>query len=218
MALNLNDLSKIREEKKCTVYGYVREQYEQDVPNGIILICILFYGSVWDEWDKDTISKYIKLDEETRIITQTGNSNTCSTFLKEVVDSGIHKWKFKIIKCGNHAWATMDIGIWNIENNDGNPPINGIFFEMCGKDHCSGYAFSTSNARKKADNSQYRDYGEKCKDGVIVDMTVDFDALSLSFMVNDKEYGKAFDIEPGKYRAACYLYFTDDSFQFIEKY
>ena len=45
-------------------------------------------------------------------------------------------------------------------------------------------------------------YGIKCNINSIIDMFVDFHKLSISFTLNRIDYGKAFDIKPGRYRVA----------------
>ena len=48
-----------------------------------------------------------------------------------------------------------------------------------------------------------RDYGEKCKDGDIIKMTLNMNELTLSYQVNDKDLGNAYEnIENTAYRAA----------------
>ena len=58
-------------------------------------------------------------------------------------------------------------------------------------------------------------YGLNCKSNDIITMKVDFDNLELKFIVNDIDYGKAFDIKPGKYRAAVGLFALIDSVTLI---
>lgn len=177
MAFSLQNLSKLRDERKHTVYGYIREQYKEDVPDGIILICILFYATSWDEWDKHHIAESIELDEETGIVTQNKPTKT-SVFLKEIVDSDIHLWKFKVIKCNNYECTTMHIGIWNVESNHRIPPTDDTFYCVS----TVGYVFVTSTGQIKSANHQTA-YGETCRDGAIVEMIVDFNKLSLSFIL-----------------------------------
>ena len=220
MALNLHNINKIRAERKNTVYGYIREEFGDDIPNGVILVCLLFYGNKLDQWDKTNIAMAIKSDEE-GIMTHLNPDKATSTFLTEEVDSDIHSWKFKVVKCTNHNYGTMRIGIWDVSKNEGIPPFDEPFnYRMHGRE---GYAFYASNGKVISckENGFWKatiEYGEECPDGTLVDMKVDFNELSLSFMINGKDYGKAYGIKPGKYRAAVYLYFEDDSIQFIEKY
>ncbi len=45
-------------------------------------------------------------------------------------------------------------------------------------------------------------YGISLVEGDIITMNIDLDALFLSFNINNKDYGKAFNIKKIKYRAA----------------
>ena len=206
MALNIENVKKIKQRRRSAVYGYIREQYGENIPNGVILFCLLFYGNDNDKWDKNYVSKWIKLDEENGIVTCRDSCHTASAFLTSEVDSGIHSWRFKIIKCTNDRWSTMQIGIWDTSKNDGVPKPESVFH----RDQ-KGYSFVTSAGKINTRNNGYTEWGQKCADGTI-------DDLSLRFMINGKDYGKSHDILPRKYRAAVYLYYMDDSFQFIEKY
>ena len=216
MALNLEILKRIKPKRKRTVYGYIREQYKQDVPDEVILTCLLFYGNESDKWDT-SIANHVTFDEEEGIVTQCGpGSHATSAFLTQEVDSGVHSWKFKVLKCVDNEFTTMHIGIWDTSKNDGKPPSDCAFNYVNAKRQ--GYSFATTSGKKRIDASNYMAWAETCYDGAIVDMKVDFDELSISYMVNGKDYGKAYDIEAGKYRAAVYLCFEGDSYQLIEKY
>ena len=45
-------------------------------------------------------------------------------------------------------------------------------------------------------------YGKECNDGDVLEMTLDFNDLSLAFKMNDEDCGKAFNIENGEYHVA----------------
>ena len=51
-------------------------------------------------------------------------------------------------------------------------------------------------------------YGEDCKENDIIEMKLDFNDLSLSYKVKGIDYGKAFDIKQGQYKAV--IGFLDD--------
>ena len=226
MTLNLMTINRIRPKRKVTVYGYMHKQYGQNVLNEVILICLLFYGNRddSDEWDKKHNTDSLKLDEEKGIIRQDQGYTQANAYMTKVVDSGIHSWAFKVITCTNHKYPTMMIGIRNCSGGLlQTRPFTSRALEQAEEYGLrQGYAFVTSTGQIEVRHYQtpsgYKDYGEECPDGTIIDMTVNFDELSLSYMINGKDYGKAYDITPGRYRAAVYLYFKDDAFQFIEKY
>ena len=48
-------------------------------------------------------------------------------------------------------------------------------------------------------------YGINPPNGSIIEMILDLNNLTLSFIIDDKDYGKAFDVENGKYRAAIFF-------------
>ena len=82
----------------------------------------------------------------------------------------------------------------------------------------TSYAFYTNSSGKinkhEINDSTFTDkYGETPKEGDIVTMRIDFDALSLSYSINDKDYGKAFTIKKSKYRAAVSLYYKNASIE-----
>ena len=48
-------------------------------------------------------------------------------------------------------------------------------------------------------------YGERFEVNDIIEMRLDCNKWTLSYKINDKDFGKAFDIEPNEYRAAITL-------------
>ena len=54
--------------------------------------------------------------------------------------------------------------------------------------------------------AERKKYGCLCKQNDIIDMELNMNDLELKFIVNGKDYGKAYDLEQGSYRAAVYLY------------
>ena len=51
------------------------------------------------------------------------------------------------------------------------------------------------------------DYGIVCKDDDIIEMELNMNVLYVyvKYIINDKDYGDAFEVEPGNYRAAVYF-------------
>lgn len=56
-----------------------------------------------------------------------------------------------------------------------------------------------------------KEYGVNPKNGSIIEMILDLDNLTLSYIIDGKDYGKAFDIEKGKYRLGLYMRVEGDS-------
>ena len=71
-----------------------------------------------------------------------------------------------------------------------------------------GYGFIMNGSLTNADVNEYgTDYGVSYYDnsGGILEMKLDFNKLTLSYTIDGTDYGKAFDIPKGKYRAAVTL-------------
>eukprot|EP01084_Bolivina_argentea_P074999 136018_1 len=86
----------------------------------------------------------------------------------------------------------MLIGIWKTQQGN-NPPLDTYFTQG----NNQGYAFCPEIAKltKTEDGkSGGIKYGEVCKSGAIVEMILNFNELSLSYVINGKNYGKAYDI------------------------
>ena len=67
-------------------------QYERvneiKIPQGIVLVFILFYGNDSDEWDPKCISPSMKLTDRT--VTQTSNTGG-SSYCKRTIESDIFR-------------------------------------------------------------------------------------------------------------------------------
>ena len=60
--------------------------YNQVIIEGIVIICVLFYGNYVDEWDPEYIGKSTKLSDRT-LIHEDNDMN--SSFVKELIN-----WSF----------------------------------------------------------------------------------------------------------------------------
>ena len=54
-------------------------------------------------------------------------------------------------------------------------------------------------------------YGERPNNGSIIEMILNLDNLTLSYVINGTDYGKAFDIQRGKYRLGLCMSPVGDS-------
>eukprot|EP01084_Bolivina_argentea_P041849 77255_1 len=60
MAVNLQNISKISQERKNTVFGFIRHNFDKYTPKGIIMICILFYG--YDDDELELVELHFELE------------------------------------------------------------------------------------------------------------------------------------------------------------
>lgn len=216
LAFSLKRIKAIESIRKDAVFGYIRN-LNMDIPEGIFLICLLFYGIKLHKWDEELFRTIISNLTNTTI-TQWARSKTKeSAFIEPMLECGIHTYKFKIANRETAQFEdTIEIGIW-LNFNDNNPIIHDRFDFNENKNIQTGYAFITNgNIRTSID--KYKQFGIECKNGTIIEMTVDLDALSLSFKIDDVDYGKAFDIMSGSYRVAAFLPNRWDSLKLIGNY
>ena len=73
-----------------------------------------------------------------------------------------------------------------------------------------GMKTSPENCNKT--DGRYFNHSVTAKKGDIFEMKVDCNNWILSYKLNDKDLGKAFDIQPTEYRAAITLYDYNSSF------
>eukprot|EP01084_Bolivina_argentea_P167841 291195_1 len=96
--------------------------------------------------------------------------------------------------------------VWMVQNNDAIPPMDTFFTDG----FAARYALCVGNgALSQIFNGMignHNPYGYICKTGTTIDMMLDFDNLTLSFRINNKDCGKAFDILKDRYKAAVYMY------------
>ena len=193
------------------MFGFIREKIStwQDIPREIIFVCVLFYGNGSDEWDPNYVSEAMTLSDKTVAHGDpTGNKNynaLASAYCKYIHESGIFKWKFKMENGQReyNNYAECMIGIWNSKHEK--PQLDTYFTD---KGQGYGYCPKLQEITNEDGYTSGITYGpeDRCKNDSIIEMVLDLDALTLSYSVNNIDYGKAFDVEPGNYRAAVYLH------------
>ena len=110
------------------------------------------------------------------------------------------------------------IGIWKQQNNT-KPPLTTFFSnKYCDVDNNKGYGLEITSA-KLTDANGYvigDSYGVQCVNGTMIEMILDMDELALSFAIDNKDYGKALNVEEAKYRAAVCMLQPNDSITLLE--
>lgn len=210
MAFNYK--KKISQQTKCIVDSFINEQHKllskkhslfHNIPSRINFLCSC-YSSETDSWDINCIDEYFEIDG---IFMKTRDNHTdiddrwkfhdIDIFLSHIVKFGIYSWKFKIHQIPRYC----DIGIWKI-NFDDKPNIS--------------YSFdATRKALVDPTNvDQILDCKSElgvCQKGDIITMTLNLNNNTLTFMINDKDYGLVHqNIEHTEYKAAIYLQYYEE--------
>eukprot|EP01084_Bolivina_argentea_P244347 409353_1 len=208
-------MNSVTDQRKYTVSGFIRESQSLlpsndayfTISNDIIFLCI-FYYSVHHTFVKNCDEGF-ELQKSNRCIIKQNGDKHCSAFIYGIakINSGVYKWRFRMGKCDNKDWEM--IGIWKIDGCL--IPKNELF---TAKD--SGYAFMPSRGCLISSNCPGRKYGTVCHTGDEIDMYFDSSKYILSYHINGKDYGNAFKVIKGNYKAAVGLFYCGESIELID--
>ena len=205
--MELKKLKNIDQMTKDLVNGFIRDiqrylpnnQTYYNIPSSIKNICILFFY-MFDEWNPNMIGKGFTIVNDTKLVSEYSSFTWRAAYLSKMIENGQHIWKFKLVQ-GN----CFMIGIWDCKY-DSSITLSGDLDRSDGKSYVYHTYFAHCNKYPNASWEENGSYGQKCKEGDIISMCVDMELLTLSFMINDNDFGKAFDIKNAKYRAAVACY------------
>ena len=213
-SLTLEDIKKIDQESKDVIYGYVKgiqKLFPADIvyftiPT-LVIHWVLLYHYIGDQIDDSKLSEQYALSCENTVITvQTGRISDFVPFQK-VVENGIHQWKFKILKVNeDRLFMTLGIAKANIE----------IYCDRVDNfKERDGYGWMM-NCNTLTNWTSYTKGNKVCVSGDIIGMILNLNAMTLSYIVNDEDWGVAYDdIEQTAYRAVVSANCKGDAIQFI---
>ena len=98
MALSKCKLNQIPQRNKDLAFGYVHEkakQNKQSIPEMIKYLCLIYFNPT-DSFDPHPSNKKIKVNGNS-IIVEADSKQVDNVYLKRIVSSGVHLWKFKYI-------------------------------------------------------------------------------------------------------------------------
>ena len=204
-------MQQIPRRNKDLAFGYVKQsekKHKSTIPDMIKYLCLLFLNS-----NKDQLMY---------IIHQNGYEWTVVSSVKTLL-IGMQITPF-FGKCRKHKDSYLkvqmrtskkylhsdQIGIWKVNYGDPIVEIGHCFFDgitdIKDKAHTIsvGYGLDSRGNLSNPMNAEVagREFATEWKKNDIIEMKLDFNKLELSFKINEKDYGKAFDIEDTKYRAA----------------
>lgn len=214
MALKQSKLQQIPQRNKDATFGYVKEceqNYHQIVPSMIKYLILVYFNQNRDGFDDKHTHSKMQIDGnlvKLHMSTGMGSNMNVNSYLQNVVSEGIHIWIFKpdnVNVCDVIGISNVEIGSLTLDGN--------IDDEVDSSNNCvAGYAFILGGLRKLGKEyminnlNSYSGYAQECDADDIIQMKLDFNNLSLSYKINEIDYGKAFDIKRGSYRAAVGVY------------
>eukprot|EP01083_Nonionella_stella_P150639 480242_1 len=187
----------IQKRRFLIVSGYIRQM---KLHSDIINLVASFYGDATDSFH--SFGDGIILDEN---VISNGGSLSCCVYLRNKMSEGVHSWTFEVSKEKGY------VGIWKTKHEY---ILNDILGSI---GHSKCYAWDMDrkylmNPAKKG--VLLRPYGS-CPDLIdefgwpgtreVIQMILDLNDLTLSFIINDIRCGVAFDIEKTEYVAVFTL-------------
>ena len=207
--LKRSQLQQIPQRNKDLAFGYVKNCEEinnNSIPDMIKYLCLIFLNQNKDTFDNINTHDHATINIHGNCVKKRARStiwnfmDMANSYLDNIVSKGIHIWQFQC----NKPHQFDQIGIRNIDKKE-LLRVQGQFNQISHDDSTIiGYAFllgghiTPFNIR----------YGQECRKDGIVEMKLDFNDLSLNFKIRGVDFGKAFDIRQGRYRAV--VGFLDD--------
>ena len=195
--------------RELLVWGYIRNIEKQckqmNIPLEINDI-IYLYQRICNKWDQKYSSKNITIDEDQSMITVNGDLYP-TVYGSNVVSEGVFVWKIKIVALKKAISLNSPPFVGITEDIDAhlNKYSDGAAWCKKGYQFCGGtgslYAQDAGSVfgRNKVGTLQ----GRWNNDGDILQITLNLDDRTLSFEINDKDFGVAFaNIKVTKYRLA----------------
>lgn len=105
MAVKQSILNEIPQRNKDLAFGYVKEcdkENKTSIPNMIKYICLIYLNQNKDKFDSKNAHKEIRINGDT---IETTTYDIISSLLENVVNVGIHIWRFK---CNSRCYRTFD--------------------------------------------------------------------------------------------------------------
>ena len=201
------------------VAGYVRHganEFHMDIPDDIIKLCFLFWLlTVCDEWDKSMkhpSHEAMKIDGDIfrwKDGYERGKDNvyTVMAYGKKSVEDGLFEWRLSLKTDIKFVWIRMvpDEPDILMQSSNSERRKRGECF-LFGYNGCIFYY---------GENKLYCPPFSSNEDNIIK-VTLDMDNHAVSFEINDKDYGIAYDkLFASKYRLGVTLGHQTDKIEFI---
>ena len=200
--------TSINKTQELLVWGFVREIEKiykiRNIPfeiNDIIYV----YQKICDRWSRKYSSKQIKINQSGSVITVDSDQLYPTAFGGVIVNKDIQgsfKWRLKILSLiydGDYGMEAPYIGIIIDDEKNLVKYKDDDNWDDCGYQLCAANGILCCNMSFRTEPY----WCKWCKDGDILEMTLDLNARTLSYKVNDKDFGVAFsNIKQANYRLA----------------
>ena len=200
-----------KDKDEIAVDGYIREMEkklfidDQIIPRVINDLCFDYFAIISDTFHPE-LNGRINV-EDYKISRPLGGVDTA--FLSNVVNEGVNHWTFEIIEADDST--NIYIGLWDNKqeitqetlrehittSSGGAPSFNTRFGELRG------------DVKYIKNDEIYNGQCPDCRKGDVVRMVLKYnenDTCFVNYIVNEKDYGLAFELPKGEYRAFVCLF------------
>ena len=210
---------KMKTKHKSTIDGYIRAEerksfsnhsFYRNIPLIINHFCMKYYHESKDRFDPHLHGRDVAIISDNRAQIKLGGSQS-SMFLSNIVNTGYHEWRFKLTK-KHFRFASEYFGIWNNRIN-AKQYLDRLCYPILGdtNENKRAYGLNATFGELRGDPNRYHErYSKEINTGDIIDMCLDLNINELSYRINDTDYGKAFDIDAGEWRACVCLAYAGD--------
>ena len=213
---SLEHVKIIDQDSKDCVNGYVRELQELFPSDAIyytipplIIHWILLYFYIWEKFDADNCCSNFKICNQlqNKTVTKT-SSNPGAAYLTNIIKSGVHFWKFKLIRLNKSGWS-ITIGVWR---NNHSKIINKLMSSFECRRKVYGWRV---NYNLLCDIKTFSGIA-RCYQGDTVEMLLDLNQKELKYSKNNGKMFTAYtNIEDTSYTAVVCAYCMTDCIQLI---
>ena len=184
------------------VCGYSRQaadEYNMTIPKEIIRLCFIFWFiPVCDEWSKELSYSGYDIDgANAKLDTSDNEDGLLTLFGIHRITKGIFEWKIKFKS--NIDWICIGVIVDDAKALEENKKNNNYGFHQD-----MGCFLLNLNGKMYYGGTRYAQYAKpfEMKDTVIT-MTLNMDKHSISYKIDDKDYGVGFrGLRKDKYRLA----------------
>ena len=190
---------------------YFTKSVYNHIPSEINNLCIQYYHTTLDRFDPELHHRNIEVTDESMKTTSGGVA-----MLSNIVETGVHKWKFKIIDRKHYSqnyfivWKVRDdIDFVDHDGCDLKSMLDFYSFVYDIQAHSIFYGINTNHGELRGAmfddttdlDSEDEEYCRSCESGDVVQMILDLNEYELKYCINEEDCGKACDVKKGKYRA-----------------
>ena len=185
-------LKYVPKDTEFTAYGYIR-QFQQSLDGTIAelicKICLAFYTDI-DGWDKEKMVEYIKLNIDTQTIENISNMtrwNDWQSAFGELICKypNIYHWNLKIDALRGDEELMIGVVYHDCDYMEGIEQDGFVF-----------WSWKSNTGCYREGDLMSAGYAKYLEDGDVVGVKLDLEQHTLSFAVNDEDYGVAIDKIP----------------------